>query len=91
MLRIECPYCGTRDEQEFTFGGPSHATRPPLECTDQEWTRYLYFRDNPCGVQAERWCHTYGCGAWFNVLRDTQSHVIHRVYHMGESRPEIAQ
>lgn len=89
MLRIECPYCGVRDEQEFVFGGPSHITRPGTECTDEEWTHYLYFRDNPRGLHAERWCHSFGCGRWFNVLRDTLTHVVCCVYHMGESRPML--
>lgn len=89
MLRIECPYCGVRDEQEFVFGGPSHVTRPRTECTDEEWTRYLYFRDNPRGLCAERWCHSFGCGRWFNILRDTHTHVISSVYRMGESRPTL--
>ena len=87
MLRIECPYCGVRDEQEFVFGGPTHITRPAPECADQEWTQYLHFRDNPRGLHAERWCHSFGCGRWFNVLRDTLTHVVRSVYHMGEPRP----
>jgi len=89
VLRIECPYCGVRDEQEFVFGGPSSITRPGTQCTDQEWTQYLYFRDNPRRLHAERWCHSFGCGQWFNVLRDTLTHVVRRVYHMGESRPML--
>lgn len=89
MLRIECPYCGLRDEHEFVFGGQSHISRPGTECTDQEWTRYLYARDNPCGVHAERWRHSFGCGRWFNVLRDTMTHAIHSVYAMGEPRPSL--
>ena len=28
MLRIECPWCGTRDEPEFAYGGESHISRP---------------------------------------------------------------
>ena len=27
MLRIECPFCGLRDEPEFTYGGESQVTR----------------------------------------------------------------
>ncbi len=87
MLRIQCPYCGVRDEQEFVFGGQSHMSRPTVTCTDEEWARYLYFRENPRGLHAERWCHSYGCGQWFNVLRDTLTNVIHCVYRMGDSRP----
>ena len=28
MLRIECPFCGLRDEPEFAYGGESQVTRP---------------------------------------------------------------
>ena len=87
MLRIECPWCGTRDEPEFTYGGESHISRPPPECSDEAWSSYLFFRSNPKGQHAERWCHSFGCGQWFNVLRDTVTHRIIAVYRMGEPRP----
>ena len=85
MLRIPCPYCGPRDELEFHYGGPSHVARPELTASDREWGRYLYFRKNPKGPYRERWLHTAGCGRWFNVLRNTLTHEIQRVYLMGES------
>ena len=28
MLLIECPWCGARDESEFTYGGEAHIVRP---------------------------------------------------------------
>jgi sarcosine oxidase, subunit delta len=87
MLRIDCPFCGTRDEPEFTHGGPAHLLRPPLECSDREWTDYLFTRENPRGPWAERWCHAHGCGRWFNVLRDTATHQILAVYPMGAAAP----
>ena len=87
MLRIECPWCGLRDEPEFNYGGETHIARPPVDCSDEEWARYLFFRSNPKGSQAERWCHSYGCGQWFNLVRDTVTHEIVAVYKMGEPRP----
>jgi len=90
MLRIPCPFCGVRDEPEFRFGGPSHVQRPTPEVSDFEWTNYLYGRDNPTGVHFERWCHSYGCGRWFNVARNTLTHEIHAVYRMDEPRPAVA-
>lgn len=84
MLRIPCPYCGPREEVEFQYGGPSHVSRPELTVSDREWAQYLYFRKNPKGPYRERWLHAAGCGRWFNVLRDTVTHEIHRVYLMGE-------
>ena len=90
MLRIPCPYCGTRDEGEFRFGGESHVERPGLEVSDAEWADYLFNRNNPKGLHYERWCHTYGCGQWFNVVRDTLTHEIYAVYRMGEVKPDLA-
>ncbi len=90
MLRIPCPYCGTRDENEFRFGGESHVERPSLEVSDAEWADYLFNRNNPKGLHYERWCHTYGCSQWFNVVRDTLTHEIHAVYRMGEVKPDLA-
>jgi sarcosine oxidase, subunit delta len=87
MLRIRCPCCGVRDETEFTFGGPSHVSRPATSASDHEWSQYLFARENPKGVHCERWCHSYGCGRWFNVARDTVTHQILAVYLMGEPRP----
>jgi heterotetrameric sarcosine oxidase delta subunit len=85
MLLIPCPFCGPRDETEFTYGGASHIARPELSASDQEWARYLYHRSNPKGSHRERWLHAYGCNRWFNVMRDTVTHEIQRVYRMGEA------
>lgn len=89
MLRIACPYCGIRDETEFTFGGPSHITRPKTEADDGIWTSYLFNRKNPAGVHLERWAHIYGCGRWFNVARDSRTHEILKTYAMGAPPPDL--
>lgn len=80
MLRIECPYCGLRDQTEFRYGGEASRTRPevPDSTTDREWADYLFYRDNPKGPLQERWVHSYGCGQWFVVLRDTLTHEMSR-------------
>jgi heterotetrameric sarcosine oxidase delta subunit len=85
MMNIPCPYCGRRDETEFTYGGPAHVARPELAASDVEWTRYLYHRANTKGPYRERWHHSFGCGRWFNALRDTATHEIRDVYLMGET------
>ena len=90
MLQITCPYCGCRDEPEFSFGGESHVTRPPLDSSDTEWSDYLFNRKNPKGVHYERWIHSFGCGRWFNVARNTVTHEIHATYKMGEPKPDLA-
>ncbi|MFF1465957.1 sarcosine oxidase subunit alpha family protein [Streptomyces mirabilis] len=89
MLLIPCPWCGPRDEAEFHYGGQAHVPYPddPSALTDQEWARYLFFRDNPKGPFAERWSHAAGCRRWFNAVRDTATNEILAVYRAGEERP----
>ncbi|MER5402972.1 sarcosine oxidase subunit delta, partial [Streptomyces sp. NPDC002599] len=89
MLLIPCPWCGPRDEAEFHYGGQAHVPYPedPSALTDEEWARYLFFRDNPKGPFAERWSHTAGCRKWFNAVRDTATNEILAVYLAGEERP----
>ncbi|MFC4396800.1 sarcosine oxidase subunit delta [Arthrobacter sedimenti] len=92
MLLIPCPNCGPRDETEFHYGGQAHVAYPenPNELTDTEWSRYLFYRENPKGIFAERWVHSTGCRQWFNMLRDTVSYDIKAVYPMGSKRPDVA-
>jgi sarcosine oxidase subunit delta len=90
MLLITCPYCGERPEPEFVYGGQAHVARPadPQTRSPEEWSAYLYQRDNTRGVHAERWRHTRGCGRFFNALRDTTSDQFLATYKVGEPRPE---
>ncbi|MFF4040239.1 sarcosine oxidase subunit delta family protein [Streptomyces sp. NPDC001816] len=90
MLLIPCPWCGPRDEAEFHYGGQAHVPYPedPAALTDEEWARYLFFRDNPKGPFAERWSHAAGCRRWFNAVRNTATNEILTVYRVGEPRPE---
>jgi sarcosine oxidase, subunit alpha len=89
MLLIPCPWCGPRDEAEFHYGGQAHVPYPqdPASLSDEEWARYLFFRDNPKGPFAERWSHAAGCRRWFNAVRDTSTNEILTVYRSGEERP----
>jgi heterotetrameric sarcosine oxidase delta subunit len=82
MLQIKCPWCGKRDEEEFTPGGQAHIERPedPSKLSDEEWADYLFTRDNPRGVQLEKWRHTFGCRQWFNIARHTVTHEITAIY-----------
>ena len=89
MLQITCPYCGPRDETEFSFGGQSHIARPDESVDDKTWGNYLFFRDNPNGIHYERWCDTQGCRQWFNVARSTVTHEIKAVYGMLDPKPEF--
>ena len=89
MLRLDCPFCGIRDEAEFHCGGDAHVVRPSPDVTDSDWSDYLFNEENSKGIHFERWCHSFGCGQWFNVARNTRTHEIHAVYLMGEPRPEL--
>ena len=73
MLLIVCPWCGERDEGEFSYGGEADILRPevPTALTDEEWAHYLFMRKNPKGAHRELWIHTHGCRRWFAVERDT--------------------
>lgn len=76
MMQLRCPWCGDRPENEFHNGGADGIARPPADCDDETWGRYLFFRDNPRGLLAERWRHTFGCGQWFGLVRDTTTHAV---------------
>jgi sarcosine oxidase, subunit delta len=80
MLLIPCPWCGERDEIEFSYGGQAGVPYPadPAALSDEEWAEWLFVRDNPTGRFAERWVHTQGCGRWFDLVRDTATHEIMR-------------
>ncbi len=89
MLQIPCPWCGVRDESEFSYGGEAHIVRPenPEAISDAEWADYLFMRKNPRGPHLEQWNHALGCRRWFNVERDTLSYKIRSSYKIGEQPP----
>jgi sarcosine oxidase subunit delta len=91
MLLIPCPYCGARPELEFRNGGHAHIRRDPAAADDAAWADFLFMRDNPKGIIAERWRHAAGCGRFFNLLRDTVSDRILVSYKVGEPKPELAK
>ena len=78
MLLIPCPWCGPREDDEFTFGGEADIPRPaePTALTDEQWADYLFMRENRRGHHREQWCHTAGCRRWFIVERDTVTNRI---------------
>ena len=92
MLLITCPWCGPRNETEYHYGGQAHVAYPedPHALSDEEWAEFLFFRDNPKGLFAERWVHSTGCRRWFNVVRDTVSYDVLATYRPDEPRPSLA-
>ena len=76
MLLIDCPWCGPRDQREFTYGGDATVKRPPdpVAASDEAWHDYVFVRDNPRGSHLELWHHNAGCRRWLKVRRDVVTH-----------------
>ena len=71
MMQIPCPWCGPRNVTEFRHHGP-HSPRPEVETASvEQWHRYLYLQENPCGPVEERWYHSAGCRRFISITRDT--------------------
>ncbi len=87
MLKITCPWCGPREESEFSHGGEAHIARPldTDALSDAQWGDYLFMRKNPKGLHREQWLHSAGCRRWFNAERHTVSYVFTKFYKPGEN------
>ncbi|MEO3385789.1 sarcosine oxidase subunit delta [Mesorhizobium sp. CAU 1741] len=79
-MLIACPYCGPRDQAEFTYQGDATRKRPDPASTDSAaWEAYVYDRANPAGNHREYWQHAGGCRSHLVVTRDTLTHEISSV------------
>lgn len=87
-MRIPCPHCGPRDENEFSFRGDATVARPTQDDADA-FTAYVYDRHNPRGWHAEWWQHIAGCRRWFKLVRHTMTHDIRGALPPGET-PDLA-
>ncbi|MEE9375140.1 MAG: sarcosine oxidase subunit delta [Rhizobiaceae bacterium] len=76
MHRIDCPWCGKRDESEFQYQGDAGVSRPAANAKEKAFFRYVYIRDNPKGWHYEWWHHVGGCRQWVKVVRNTITHEI---------------
>ncbi|MEL6436985.1 MAG: sarcosine oxidase subunit delta [Pseudomonadota bacterium] len=93
MLLIRCPYCeADLPELEFRHAGEAHIERPSdiADMTDDAFSKFFFYRDNPKGLAFERWRHVHGCGRFFNAVRDTVSDKFVITYKSGEAKPELA-
>jgi sarcosine oxidase delta subunit len=59
---LTCPNCGSRDVQEFRYGGQI-VTGPGTNLPE---------------VQRERWYHRLGCRRWLQAERDVRTNEIIR-------------
>jgi len=76
MHRIDCPWCGKRDEDEFMYQGDATVSRPKFSAKQDAFFDYVYTRDNPKGWHTEWWHHVGGCRQWVKVVRNTMTHEI---------------
>ena len=77
-MRIPCPFCGPRGNEEFTYLGDAGVRRPDASADDAaaRFYEYVYLRDNPSGPHREFWYHGAGCRRWLVVTRNTRTHEI---------------
>jgi heterotetrameric sarcosine oxidase delta subunit len=76
MLRINCPFCGLRDEIEFRYYGDASAERPDADAGQAAFHAFVYERKNPRDWHVEWWLHAGGCRQVLKVMRNTFSHEI---------------
>ena len=78
MFLIDCPWCGARDEVEFSCAGEANIVRPhaPEGLDDDAWADYVFMRRNTRGKHLEMWVHSAGCRRFFNVQRHTVTNEI---------------
>ena len=52
MLVIPCPYCGEREETEFSYGNEAHIERPKDSdaLDDAAWADYVFMQSNVKGA-----------------------------------------
>jgi len=93
MLLIQCPWCGLREQVEFTYGGEAHIARPacPGALSDEEWGDYLFFRKNPKQIHYERWFHAHACRRWLYAARSTITNEILVTYKPDDPRPVLEE
>lgn len=75
-MRLNCPFCGLRSIEEFTYLGDASVVRPDDNANQDDFYRYVFVRENPKGRQREYWHHSGGCRTWLVVERDTASHEV---------------
>jgi sarcosine oxidase subunit delta len=87
VLRIDCPWCGERDETEFRYRGDASLSRPQADAGVEAFTAYVYTRANVRGWHLEWWLHVGGCRKLLKVVRHT---VTHEIYALGGAQDPLS-
>ncbi len=85
-MRIDCPHCGLRSNEEFTIKGEVPKARPDAEAGQDAYVDYVYIDKNTRGRNVEHWHHSGGCRAWLVVERNTITHEIYSVIDVQEAQ-----
>lgn len=87
---INCPICGSREANEYTYLGDATVKRPDPQNTNmRDWSAYVFQRNNPRGAHEEHWQHTSGCRSVLKVIRNTVSHEVLKVELEGPWASEV--
>ncbi len=93
MLKIYCPYCEAKlEEEDFSYAGEAFIQRPqdPESLSDEKWGDYLFMRQNPKGKHWEQWNHSVGCRKFFVVQRSTIDNTIFGSFTMKDARQQLS-
>jgi len=88
VIRIDCPWCGPRDEAEFAYRGDATVRRPAADASADAFFDYVHRRRNPRGWHVEWWHHVGGCRQFVKVVRHTLTHAVAAVV-AATAEPEI--
>jgi len=80
VKRLECPFCGPRELEEFLF----HKT---LAEPGSSPYAEVYARTNRVDLSVEHWQHLHGCRAWLLVRRNPSSNEVLEVRLLGGHEP----
>jgi len=78
-MRLFCPFCGLRDEGEFSYEGDASVVYPPVEADADAWHDAVYLREQPRGRARELWRHSAGCRSLLVMERNNVTHEVHSV------------
>jgi sarcosine oxidase subunit delta len=70
MKIMTCPVNGPRNISEFAWAGEVTRSPDPAQCSDREWTDFLFIENNTAGEITEWWVHA-PTNTWFIARRNT--------------------